>query len=64
MLQVDPTWLLWLFRQTWLKSAWPDVHEYVESRSESLVRIEAKTANSEPLSEFTSYDDYMRYGRD
>ena len=62
-MQVDPTWLLWLFRQTWIKQ-WPDIYEYLESRSENLTRVEVQVLRSEPQGEFTSFDDYMRYGRD
>lgn len=63
MIQVDPAWLLGLFRQTWIKE-WPDIYVYLESRSESLIRIENEMLKDAPQREFTSYDDYMRYGRD
>ncbi len=63
MMQVDPTWLLWLFRQPWIKE-WPDIYDYLESRSENLSKVEVETLKGEPQGEFTSYDDYMRYGRD
>lgn len=63
MLQVDPTWLLWLYRQDWIKQ-WPEMHAYLDSRSESLSRVEVEVLKGEPQGEFTSFDDYMRYGRD
>ncbi len=63
MLQVDPAHLLWLTRQVWIKE-WPDIHEYLLSRKPNLLRVELKTQAAEPQGEFTSFDDYMRYGRD
>lgn len=63
MLQVDPTYLLWLFRQDWIQQ-WPDIFEYLQGRSETLNKTEHEALKNAPQGEFTSYDDYMRYGRD
>lgn len=60
--QVDANYLLWLFRQVWIKT-WPDIHDYLLAHQAALTLAERKET-AEPQGEFTSYDDYMRYGRD
>lgn len=61
--QVDSGYLLWLFRQPWIKE-WPDIYDYlVENQGALLMENETEDAHEE-RGEFTSYEDYMRYGRD
>jgi hypothetical protein len=59
---VPHDYLLWLFRQTWIKD-WPDIHVYL---MKNLAALLEKEAENEPkhTDGFESYDDYMRYGRD
>lgn len=60
--QVDPNYLLWLFRQNWIRD-WPDMHEYLVLNQDALLLEEQVDENAD-RGEFTSYEDYLRYGRD
>jgi hypothetical protein len=59
---VPHDYLLWLFRQAWIKE-WPDIHAYLVKKKAALLEEEAE---NEPkhTDGFESYDDYMTYGRD
>lgn len=57
---VDPSYLLWLFRQAWIRD-WPDMHVYLVANQDALMMED--TEADQPEGEFTSYEDYMRYGR-
>ena len=57
---VPADYLLWLFRQAWVKD-WPDIHEYlVANQAAFLMEEEGQSGGGEG---FQSLDDYMRYGR-
>ena len=60
--QVDPNYLLWLLRQNWIRD-WPDLHEYLVLNQDALLLEEQVDENAD-RGEFTSYEDYLRYGRD
>lgn len=59
--EVDPAYLLWLFRQTWVRD-WPDLHDYLVENQEALLLEDTESEADEPRGEFTSYEDYMRHG--
>ena len=60
--QVDTGYLLWLFRQSWIRD-WPDLHEYLVLNQDALL-LEEQANEPTNRGEFDSYEDYMRYGRD
>lgn len=60
--KVPHDYLLWLLRQDWITD-WPDVHAYL-IENQSVLLAEASAEQPEGSDGFTSYDDYMRYGRD
>lgn len=60
---VPAEYLLWLFKQEWIKE-WPDVHDYLVENQHVLLQEEAEEQDSNRSSRgFDSLDDYMRYGR-
>ena len=61
--KVDPNYLLWLFRQNWIRD-WPDLHDYLVLNQDALMIEEQDDESANPRGEFTSYEDYLRYGRD
>lgn len=62
MKDVPASYLLWLFKQHWVKE-WPDIHDYLVENQAALLEEEAEDAPP-PGGGFNSLDDYMRYGRD
>ena len=57
---VPGEYLLWLFKQNWIKD-WPDIHAYlVENQAALLEEDHEDTGGTDG---FESLDDYMRYGR-
>ena len=60
--KVPPDYLLWLFKQDWIRD-WPDVHDYLVANQTALLQEDAKE-NPTSTDGFDSLDDYMRYGRD
>lgn len=61
MKDVPSSYLLWLFKQPWIRD-WPDVHAYLVANQDALLAEEEE--DSPPASGgFNSLDDYMRYGR-
>jgi hypothetical protein len=61
MADVDQGYLLWLFRQKWIRD-WPDIHEYLVENQDALLLEDAESEADQPRGEFTSYEDYMRHG--
>ncbi len=61
MQDVPPDYLLWLFRQDWIRQ-WPDMHDYLVANQDAILS-EAEDEEPEREGEFTSFDDYMNYGR-
>lgn len=61
MVDVPPSYLLWLFRQTWVRD-WPDIHDYLVENQDAIMLEDTEEAD-EPHGEFTSYEDYMRHGQ-
>jgi hypothetical protein len=60
MEDVPGEYLLWLFRQPWIKD-WPDVHDYLVANQAAL--LEEDHEDTGGTDGFESLDDYMRYGR-
>jgi hypothetical protein len=60
MVDVPPDYLLWLFRQKWVRD-WPDIHDYLVMNQDALL-LEDETSEDTNRGEFTSYEDYMRHG--
>lgn len=60
MEDVPPDYLLWLFRQAWVRD-WPDIHAYLVANQAALLAEEDEGKTSRDG--FDSLDDYMRYGR-
>lgn len=58
---VDSSYLLWLFRQPWIRE-WPDLHDYLVANQTAFLQ-ESEEEEQESQGEFTSFEDYMRYGR-
>lgn len=58
--QVPGEYLLWLFKQEWIKE-WPDVHDYLVANQTALLKEDEEENQS--TDGFESMDDYMRYGR-
>lgn len=61
MEDVPPDYLLWLFRQKWVRD-WPDLHDYLVENQDALMLEETKSEEDAPRGEFTSYEDYMKHG--
>lgn len=61
MEKVPPAYLLWLFKQGWIKD-WPDIHAYLVANQAALL-AEEDEQNPPTTGGFESLDDYMRYGR-
>lgn len=59
--QVDPAYLLWLFRQKWIRD-WPDLHAYLVENQDVLLLEDTASESNEKHGEFDSYEDYMRHG--
>jgi hypothetical protein len=57
---VPPEYLLWLFRQDWIRD-WPDVHDYLVAHKTTLL---IDVPEPDCRDGFQSFDDYMTYGRD
>ena len=60
--EVDPSYLLWLMRQTWIRE-WPDMHDYLMANQTALIAESDESEEDEGTGEFKSMDDYIRYGR-
>lgn len=58
---VPHDYLLWLFKQPWIKD-WTDVHDYLVKNQAALL-AEQEEESGPPGGGFNSLDDYMRYGR-
>ncbi len=63
MESVPPDYLLFLFRQPWIRD-WPDLHIYLVENQDALLLEDAGNEPTHGQAEFQSYEDYMRYGRD
>ena len=61
MTDVPPDYLLWLFRQDWIRQ-WPDMHDYLVANQDAFL-LESEQQDDTHDGEFTSFDDYMNYGR-
>jgi len=62
---VPHDYLLWLFRQDWIKGTDPDIkgiHAYLVENQTALLE-EEQSDDDKPREGFDSYDDYVRYGR-
>ena len=57
--QVPSDYLLWLFKQTWIKE-WPDLHAYLVANQAAFLMEEEEQGGTDG---FESLDDYYRYGR-
>lgn len=60
MEKVPAEYLLWLFRQDWIRD-WPDVNDYLVA-NQAAFELEDKEEKG-GTEGFESLDDYMRYGR-
>ena len=58
---VPPDYLLWLFKQPWIKD-WPDIHDYLVANQDAILAEDHEDQGG--TDGFESLDDYMRYGRD
>ena len=58
--QVPSDYLLWLFKQTWIRD-WPDVHDYLVANQAALMSEQDEEPGGQDG--FSSLDDYYRYGR-
>ncbi len=61
MEDVPASYLLWLFRQPWTRE-YPDLFEWLCDNQDWILK-DSEDAAPEPMGEFTSFEDYMRYGR-
>ncbi len=60
MEKVPAEYLLWLFKQTWIKD-WPDLHDYLVANQAAFELEDQEDRGG--TDGFDSLDDYMRYGR-
>lgn len=58
--EVPGDYLLWLFRQPWIKD-WPDVHDYLVANQAALLQEDEEDKGG--TDGFESLDDYMKWGR-
>ena len=58
--EVPGDYLLWLFRQKWIKD-WPDVHAYLVENQAALLQEDEEDRGG--TDGFESLDDYMKWGR-
>lgn len=59
--EVPADYLLWLFKQTWIRD-WPDIHTYLVENQAALLS-EQDDEDASATDGFKSLDDYERYGR-
>lgn len=61
MADVPASYLLKLYRQPWVRE-YPDLFDYLRENQDRILR-DSEGSEPEPMGEFTSFEDYMRYGR-
>jgi hypothetical protein len=59
MQDVPASYLLWLFKQPWIKD-WPEIHAYLVANQDVLLAEDNEGGSTDG---FDSIDDYFKYGR-
>lgn len=62
MKDVEHSYLLWLFKQPWIKD-WPDLYDYLLKNQDALLMDERADEANNATDGFDSVEDYERYGR-
>lgn len=59
--ELDSSYLLWLFEQTWIKD-WPGLYLYLKKHEDQLLAEKRETAGTDDDDGgFKSFDDYRNY---